>query len=127
MSDRSCTVERLKLLTAKFVEERDWQQFHTPKDLAMALASEAGELLALFRFQGDAAITAKLARPEFLMEVGFELADVLFFLMRLFDTLDLDVDHCLVDKMAVNAERYPVAKCRGRADKYTAYQEEAPK
>ncbi len=99
-----------------FAAERDWEQFHSPKNLAMALAGEAGEVIEHFQW-----LTAEQSRSldeEQRREVAAELADVLLYLVRLADTLNVDLLSAAYDKMRVNARRYPVEKAKGRALKY---------
>ena len=113
------TPDRLEALRAKveaFAAARDWEQFHNPKNLAMALAAEAGELLEHFQWltPEQAARLPRAARKE----VALECADVLLFLLRLCDRLDIDLAAAAKRKLAINARRYPVKKSRGRATKY---------
>jgi len=99
-----------------FAAERAWERFHTPKNLAMALAGEAGEVIEHFQWltaEESAALPA--AQQE---EVSLELADVLLYLVRLADVLGVDLADAARRKIAINAERYPVEKAAGRADKY---------
>lgn len=99
-----------------FAAEREWEVFHTPKNLAMALAGEAGEVIEHFQWltaEQSAALPA--ATRE---EVALELADVLLYLVRLADVLDVDLAAAARRKMALNARRYPVERARGRADKH---------
>jgi len=103
-----------------FVAERDWQQFHTPKNLAMALAGEAGELLAEFQWltaeQSSALEASKRA------QVTAELADVFIYLVMLADRLDVDLWSAARAKMAHNADKYPVERVRGQQlRKYNEY------
>ena len=101
---------------ARFAAARDWDQFHNPKNLAMALAGEAGEVLEHFQW-----LTPEQAAnlpPATRAEVALECADVLLFLLRLADKLDIDLAAAARRKMAINAKRYPIAKSRGRATKY---------
>ena len=109
--DETTPVSELKQLVRRFVEERDWDQFHTPKDLAMCLAAEAGELLEpfLWKREGD---------PIALDQVREELADVVICAVNLALRLDIDVMAAVDAKIVGNAERYPVALARGRADKH---------
>jgi dCTP diphosphatase len=101
---------------AAFAAERDWDQFHNPKNLAMALAGEAGELVEHFQWLTfDEAANLPAATRE---EVALECADVLLFLLRLADKLDIDLAAAAERKLALNAKKYPVAKARGRATKY---------
>jgi len=100
-----------------FAQARDWDQFHSPKNLAMALAGEAGELLENFQW-----LTEEQSRhpsPETLRAAGEEIADVLLYLVRLADKLGIDPVAAARDKLRANAERYPVDKARGNARKYT--------
>ena len=113
-------IDNLKTLRARlaqFAAERDWEQFHNPKNLAMALAGEAGELLEHFQwltFEQSAQLP-----PEVRAEVGLEIADVLLFLVRLADRLSIDPLRAAEKKLEINARKYPVEKARGKATKYT--------
>lgn len=99
-----------------FAAEREWEVFHTPKNLAMALAGEAGEVIEHFQWlTAEQSATLPAAARE---EVAFELADVLLYLVRLADVLDVDLAAAARRKMALNARRYPVERARGRADKH---------
>jgi dCTP diphosphatase len=118
-SDRTTTVQALQERVLAFRDERDWKQFHTPKDLAIALAIEAAELLEHFRFQDDAAIAQRLTDPAARRAVAHELADVLHFALLLGDALEVDLSQALVEKLAITARRYPAALSKGRAQKYT--------
>ena len=109
-------LERLRTQLAEFAAERDWDQFHNPKNLAMALAGEAGELIEHFQwltFEQAESLSAQ-AREE----VALEAADVLLFLVRLCDKLDIDLAAAAERKLELNAKKYPVDKSRGRATKY---------
>ena len=117
--DHSTPVEALKEQARDFVRQRDWSQFHTPKDLAIGLCTEAAELLELFRFRRDDEIAARLQDPDFRRALGDELADALYFILLLSDNLQLDLSQSLRQKMALSAERYPVDKARGKNLKYT--------
>ena len=111
--------DRLEALRAQlraFVAERDWDQFHTPKNLAMALVAEAGELVEHFQWLTPEA-SGNLP-DEVHAEVELEIADVLLFLLRLCDRLDIDLAAAAKRKLVLNAKKYPVAKARGRATKY---------
>jgi NTP pyrophosphatase (non-canonical NTP hydrolase) len=94
----------------EFADARDWNQFHSPKNLAAALAVEAAELLEHYQWSETAADPAKVRE---------ELADVLLYLIRLADKLDIDLAAAARDKIALNATKYPVEKARGSARKYT--------
>lgn len=101
----------------RFAAERDWDQFHSPKNLAAALSVEAAELLE--HFQWLTAEESAALPPETRAQVGQEIADVLLYLVRLADKLDLDLVTCALEKMRLNAAKYPADKARGKARKYT--------
>lgn len=100
----------------RFAAERAWERFHTPKNLAMALSGEAGELIEHFQWL-TAEESASLPAPV-REEVALELADVLLYLVRLGDVLDIDLAEAARRKIAINAGRYPAEQVRGRAVKY---------
>lgn len=99
-----------------FAAEREWDVFHTPKNLAMALAGEAGEVIE--HFQWLSAEQSAALPPDTREAVALELADVLLYLVRLADKLDVDLAEAARRKMEINARRYPVELARGRALKY---------
>jgi NTP pyrophosphatase (non-canonical NTP hydrolase) len=102
-----------------FVAERDWAQFHSPKNLAMALSVEAAELVEHFQWlteQQSRSLDAAARAP-----IAEELADVLLYLVRIADELDVDLHAAARAKLVRNAEKYPVHKARGSARKYTEY------
>lgn len=105
----------------KFRDERDWKQFHTPKDLAAAIAIESAELQERFLWKSETDIAADLADPAKRDKVVEELADVLIFTLLLADRLDVPVDEAIRKKLAANALKYPVAKSKGTAKKYTEF------
>jgi NTP pyrophosphatase (non-canonical NTP hydrolase) len=100
-----------------FARERDWEQFHSPKNLAAALVVEAGELLEHFQWLSPAESEALDAPSRH--TVALELADVLLYLLRLADRLDVDLIAAAREKLAINASRYPVERARGSHRKYT--------
>jgi dCTP diphosphatase len=101
----------------QFADERDWDQFHSPKNLASALAVEAAELLE--RFQWLTEDQSRKLPPEELARVREEMADVLNYLVRLADKLDVNLLDAARDKIKLNAAKYPVEKARGIARKYS--------
>ncbi len=106
----------LRRLLAQFAAERDWDQFHNPKNLAMALAGEAGEILEHFQWLTfEQASHLPVATRT---EVALECADVLLFLLRLCDKLGIDLAKAAHKKLVLNAKKYPVEKSRGKATKY---------
>jgi NTP pyrophosphatase (non-canonical NTP hydrolase) len=111
-------LRELQSLLNDFARRRDWHQFHTPKNLAMALAGEAGEVLAIFQWLTPDQSAAVMAGENQAEQVRAELADVFAYLLQLADVLGVDLAAALRDKIAVNEIRYPEALTRGRADKY---------
>ena len=109
-------LEQLRQRLDAFAAERDWDQFHNPKNLAMALAGEVGELLE--HFQWLTADEAAHLPPATRDAVALECADVLLFLLRLADKLDIDLAAAAHKKLELNAQKYPVEKSRGKATKY---------
>jgi NTP pyrophosphatase (non-canonical NTP hydrolase) len=104
-------------------DERDWAQFHTPKELAVSLVVEAAELLALMQWKtGDELKAAVEKRRE---QVRDELADVLHSVLLLASDLGVNLADALEQKLAKDAKKYPIEKARGRADKYTEYEDKA--
>ena len=116
---RAKNIEDLRNALRQFAEERDWDQFHSPKNLASALIVEAAELLEHFQWLPSGEKN-ELA-PGKLEEVQEELADVLIYLIRLADKLDVDLLSAAHKKLEKNAERYPVEKARSSSKKYTDF------
>jgi dCTP diphosphatase len=107
---------RLRDALRAFADEREWSQFHTPKNLAMALTGEVGELVE--HFQWLTAEQSAALDDSTREEVALEMADVLLYLVRLADTLDIDLGEAAMRKIALNAARYPAERARGSAKKY---------
>lgn len=103
----------------EFARERDWDQFHSPKNLAMALIAEAAELVEHFQWLSEAQST-QLPEAK-LREVEQELADVFLYLLRLADKLNVDLLDAAARKIELNARKYPAEKVRGSAKKYNEY------
>ena len=108
-----------------FSQARDWEQFHHPKDLGLALACEVGELLEHFRYRTNDEIQTSLARPDDKQAFSHELADCLWLLLRLADVSRIDLAGALKEKLAEADRKYPVDQSRGRPDKYTRYTPES--
>lgn len=116
------SLEDLRRDVTAFVEEREWQRFHSPKNLAMALTVEAGELQE--HFQWLTTEDSEALDAETLAAVADEIADVQVYLVRLADRLGIDLLAACEQKMAKNRAKYPPKLARGRADKYTRYESE---
>jgi dCTP diphosphatase len=112
-------LEELKARVRDFVEERDWDRFHSPKNLAMALSVEASELVELFQWLTEEESGA--LDPDRRRRVADELADVLWFLVRLSDRLGIDLLEAAERKLAANAAKYPADRVRGQSRKYSDY------
>ena len=110
---------RLRELVRVFVDERDWDQFHTPKNLASALSVEAAELLEHFQWLQHG--RADELGADKLVAVRHEMADVLVYLVRLADKLDVDLMAAVEEKMVLNRAKYPADKVRGSMKKYSEY------
>jgi NTP pyrophosphatase (non-canonical NTP hydrolase) len=113
-SDSSTTVAELRKLVADFVAERDWSQFHSPKNVSMALAIEAAELMEHFQWLTTEASRKLQDEPAKLAEIGEELADVIGYSLALANELGIDVSSAMRAKMVKNAVKYPADEFRGR-------------
>ena len=111
------TLDDLTAELRRFAAERDWERFHTPKNLAISLAVEVGELLEHVQWGSDAEIAALVADPAGRAALSEELADVFISLLRLADVLDVDLLAAASAKIAANAERYPADEVRGSSAK----------
>ena len=112
--------ENIKLRLRQFAEERDWDQFHSPKNLSMALIAEAAELVEHFQWLTEE--QSKNLSPEKLEEVAQEVADIQIYLIRLADKLDIDLLTAVDKKIELNAQKYPADKVRGSSRKSTDYE-----
>ena len=114
MSDQTTVVATLREATARFVAEREWEQFHSPKNLAMALGVEAAELMEHFLWIDNDASRQEVRDPARLEPVADEIADVACLIFALCNALSLDLSDAVRRKMAKNVLKYPVDKSRGR-------------
>jgi len=118
--DVATTVAELRQLMRAFVAERDWEQFHTPKNLAMSLAIEAAELMECFQWVDTAESQRRGADPAHREPIAEELADVLCYLLSLANALDLDLSTAMRRKLVKNAVKYPAGEFRGRFERQPA-------
>ena len=118
-NDSTATVSQLKAQIKEFVRERDWDRFHFPKDLAIGLALEAGEVLEHFRFRSNEEIDQRLADGPLRRDLGHELADVLYFTLLMCANLEMDASQILEEKLALSRQRYPIDQAKGKNLKYT--------
>ena len=117
LNDTDTTLAEIKIILAKFNKEREWDKTNTPKDLSMALAIEAAELMELFLRMTDQ--ESWNAMDENSQRIAEEAADVLIYLLCFCNATGLDISKAVEDKIALNAKKYPVEKCKGRRVKYT--------
>jgi len=117
-------IHELQVALRVFAAERDWDQFHSPKNLAMALSVEVAELIEHFQWLSEA--QSHSLPPEVSRQAAEEIADIQIYLARLADKLGVDIDAAVSAKLELNRLKYPADKVRGKAAKYTEY-EAAPK
>jgi NTP pyrophosphatase (non-canonical NTP hydrolase) len=113
-ADATTTIAQLRQIVRRFVDERDWQQFHAPKNISMALAIEAAELMEHFQWMGVEESRQLSAGSNALAAVGEELADVLCYVLALANELDIDLAATLRAKMGKNEQKYPADSYQGR-------------
>ncbi|HKI38777.1 MAG TPA: nucleotide pyrophosphohydrolase [Gemmataceae bacterium] len=114
MPDATTTVQELREAMARFVRERDWEQFHSPKNLVMGLSVEAAELTEHFLWVENEASRRVAGNPAKMGEIADEMADVACYLLALSNTLGIDLSEAIRAKLVKNAVKYPVEKCRGK-------------
>lgn len=115
---RSLSLDELVRQVLAFRDERDWRQFHSPKDLAISISLEAAELLEHFQWKSPAEVAALVADPQGQRQVSWEMADILILLISLADVLGTDLVKAAQEKLQENERRYPVERARGTARKY---------
>ncbi|UPG86403.1 nucleotide pyrophosphohydrolase [Luteibacter aegosomatis] len=114
-------IEGLQVTLREFAEARAWDSFHNPKNLAMALSVEAGELVEIFQWLTDDEAAVVSGNEALKHRVSEELADVMLYLVRLADKTNIDLELAVRQKLVKNAEKYPVDRVYGSAKKYTEY------
>jgi len=112
-------LNELKLRLRQFADERDWNQFHSPKNLSMALIGETAELVEHFQWLSEE--QSKTLPDDKHNEVALELADIFIYLIRIADKLNVDLINTAYKKIAINEQKYPVEKVKGKSKKYTEY------
>jgi dCTP diphosphatase len=119
LSDSATTLAELKERVLAFARERDWEQFHAPKNLSMALAAEAAELMEHFLWASPEESRVVALDPEKRAKIAEELADVVIYSLEFANATGLDISANIEAKIAANARKYPIEKARGRSAKYT--------
>ena len=115
------SLEGLQKEISAFAIERDWEQFHSIRNLVLALVGEVGELAAEFQWLNDEQVESAMLDTQKREAIGSELADILAYLIRIADVAQFDLESELMKKMQVNESRYPIEKSKGSSAKYTAY------
>ena len=116
-------LDKIKKTLRKFTEERDWEQFHNPKNLATALSVEASELLEIFQWSNDGGLN-EINDPQKRKEIEKEIADIFNYLIKLVDILDMDLEKVALEKIKENAEKYPIDASKGKSVKYTDFNDD---
>ena len=121
MADNKKTTQQIKKAVQLFVQERDWEKFHTPKNLSMSLAIETSELMEIFQW-----LTTEEASLNQLTEnqkdrIEEEIADISIYLFDLCNVLNIDISRAIENKLKINRTKYPIKFAKGNAEKYTAY------
>ena len=114
-------IKELQNKVIEFRDQRDWGQYHNPKDLALSISLEAAELLEIFQWKDAAQVEGMKTDETARKRVKEELGDILIYALTLAHEFGFDPTDVILGKMQVNDEKYPVEKVKGRSDKYTAY------
>ncbi len=120
MDKHSLNLKELTLELAQFAREREWEKFHSPKNLAMALGVESAELMEHFQWLTEEESRA-ITDPKKKQAVAHEMADIFVYMMRIVDLMGIDFKASLYEKMKLNAEKYPADLVKGSAKKYSEY------
>ncbi len=118
MDDSNTTIAQLKKIVKAHCEERDWDQYHNSKDLAIGASIEASELLEHFIYKSGEEINEILSNPKKLGEIKDEMSDILFYILRLAQMNNIDLSTAFNAKMDQNRKKYPVSKAKGSNKKY---------
>lgn len=119
--EEGVTLAHLTRLMAHFASERDWEKFHSPRNLLLALVGEVGELSEIFQWKGEVPKGLPDWNAEEKEHLGEELSDVLLYLLRLADICKVNLGDAALRKLEKNALKYPVERCKGSSNKYTTY------
>jgi len=126
MNDNKTTIEEIKTDVKRFIDERDWEQFHNPKDVAIALSVEAAEVLEHFTFKSQEQVKEILADPKKKEAIQDELGDCIAYLTDLARVCDIDLAKAYEEKIKKTAKKYPIDLVKGKNNKYTDYKENSP-
>jgi NTP pyrophosphatase (non-canonical NTP hydrolase) len=117
MSKENLNLDIIKEKLKQFSKERDWEQYHSPKNLAMALSVEVAELVEIFQWSNDGGIK-EVENEQTRKEIEEEIADIFNYLMKFVDLMDIDLEKISLEKIQKNDEKYPVEKSKGNSEKY---------
>ena len=123
MMDHNTNIQELKQKVKDFCDERDWDQYHNAKELAIGIVTEASELLDHFRFKSESEIDAMLKEPIKREQISDEIADTFYFVLRLAQRYNIDLTTELDKKLQKNKEKYPIDKAKGSNRKYTEFEQ----
>jgi len=115
------SIKEIQNQIRNFVSERDWEKFHSPKNLAMALGGETGELLEIFQWLTEKESFQIMKEEKTAQQVRNELADVAVYILRLCDVLNISIEDAILEKLKINESKYPSHLARGSAKKYTDF------
>lgn len=121
MNDKITNINELKNKVAEFIKERDWKQFHSPKNLSMSIAIEAAELMEKFQWCDTEKSKEEVKKNK--NEISHEIADIASYLLSFCYFYDIDLSKAIEQKIELNKLKYPVEQCKGKTDKYTKYLE----
>lgn len=116
---KSINVEKINTEVSKFIEDRDWDQFHSIKNLSMALSVETSELVEIFQWLKESESNEVSSNPKLKSKVEEEISDIFIYLMRIAIKSGVDIEEAVFNKIKKNSEKYPVEKAKGSATKYT--------
>ncbi len=114
MNDEQTTLAQLRKAVARFVDDRDWNQFHDPKNLAMSIAIESAELMEHFQWLRSDQLAGVRESTEIMADIRHEVADILCFVLSFANAMQIDLSEAVEDKLARNAQKYPAEEFRGR-------------
>ncbi len=117
--DNKTSISKLRQLAQDFVDERDWNKYHNPKDLAVSIAIEAAELMELFQWMGQIEMEKMAKDDDNLLRIREELADVMILCLNMCNTLGIDLSQAIVEKIEKNKAKYPAELVKGNYRKYT--------
>lgn len=116
---KSIDIEKINSIVSKFIEDRDWDQFHSIKNLSMALSVETSELVEIFQWLKESESNKVAQNPKMKEKVQEEIADIFIYLMRIAIKSEIDIEKVVLEKIQKNAEKYPIEKSKGSSKKYT--------